>query len=223
MHRKNVIMRISRRFPQVAIATLAVGSLTLAACSPSEQNDSDQSVSDQATSATSAASSAADNAMDDSDSAITFEDAYVTAKPADKEMTGIFGTLKNTSDKDIHITEVSGSAKGMYQLHVVSDGEMKEAEDGFTIKAGDSLVLQPGHEHIMLMDNTEDIAAGDVLSLTLKDDEGNSYELPDVPVRVQQSTHEHYSDGTTGDSSNSGAAESESMNHEGMDHEQHSN
>lgn len=209
--------RMSRLSTRTALAAVAAGSLALAACSPANQNDSDQSVSDQATSgASSAASEAKETATNNGESALTFEDAYVTAKPADKEMTGVFGTLKNSSDEDIHITEVEGSLSGMYQLHVVDNGEMKESPEGFTIKAGQSLELQPGHEHIMIMDNHDEIAAGDDVTLTLKDEQGKTYELKDVPVRVQQSTHEHYSDGTTGDS---GKGEGEYSEH--SEHSEH--
>ena len=76
--------------------------------------------------------------------------------------------------------------------------------------------LQPGHEHIMIMDNHDEIAAGDDVTLTLKDEQGKTYELKDVPVRVQQSTHEHYSDGATGDS---GKGEGEHAEH--SEHSEH--
>lgn len=191
-------MRNTRISSRLALAILATGAVTLAACSPSEQNDSTQSATDQASSAASnATESAAQSGSEDKDDqvpALTIDDAYVTAKPADKDMTGIFGTIENTSDKDIHLASVTGSVPGMYQLHVVKDGQMMEAKDGFTIKAGEELELRPGHEHIMLMDAHDELAAGDEISLELKDDKGETYELKNIPVRVQQSGNEEYGD-----------------------------
>lgn len=200
-------MRISKRSTRFIIAAFAAGSLTLAACSPAEENPSDEGVTDQNSSSTESA-----DGQQQSESALAFEDAYVTAKPAAKSMTSVFGVLKNNSDKDIHLTEVKGSVDGSFEYHIVKDGQMMEAKDGFTIKAGESLTLEPGHEHIMIMENKEEIAAGDTVDLTVTDEEGNTYDLPKIPVRVQQSTHEHYGDGTTG------GAETGGDMHHGHDH-----
>lgn len=179
----------SRHATRTLVGFVAAGSLALAACSPAEEQPSDQQ-STQSMSASASESNGAEAAAQ----GLTFTEAYVTAKPADKTMTGVFGTLTNNTDKDIHLTSVKGSLKAEYQFHVVVDGQMKEATDGFTIKAGEKMTLQPGHEHIMLMDIKDEIAAGDTVDFTLTDADGKTYELPGVPVRVQQSTHEHYGD-----------------------------
>ena len=110
-------------------------------------------------------------------------------------MTAVFGSLTNHTDTDIHLTKVAGSMPGIYQYHEVVDGVMREMEDGMTIPANETVEMAPGGHHIMVMDNHEDIAAGDVLTLTLTAEDGSTYELTDIPVRVQQSGHEDY-DGT---------------------------
>jgi len=110
-------------------------------------------------------------------------------------MTAVFGSLTNRTDTDIHLTKVAGSMPGIYQYHEVVDGVMREMEDGMTIPANGTVEMAPGGHHIMVMDNHEDIAAGDVLTLTLTAEDGSTYELADIPVRVQQSGHEDY-DGT---------------------------
>ena len=123
---------------------------------------------------------------------LAFQDAYITAKPASKKMTGVFGTFKNNSDKEITITEVSGSLKGRYEIHETNNGVMAQMKGGLKIPAGQMSELKPGGNHLMIMDNTDEIAAGDTLTLNLKDSEGKTYELKDIPVRVQNSQHEHY-------------------------------
>ena len=44
----------------------------------------------------------------------------------------------------------------------------------------------------MIMNVPQELAAGDTVSMTLTDDGGNDYVIADIPVRVQQSSHEHY-------------------------------
>nr|WP_254426077.1 copper chaperone PCu(A)C [Dietzia sp. oral taxon 368] len=47
---------------------------------------------------------------------------------------------------------------------------MKEREDGFVIPAGGELLLEPGGNHIMLMDLDEPISTGQQITLTLEFD-----------------------------------------------------
>lgn len=177
-----------------AAAAVALSSaLFLSACSDDGEDRNDASTSAEATQSTESADSADDKAADEQ--ALEFNDSYVTAKPAGKNMTSVFGTLHNTTDKDITITEVKGDIDGAkYELHEVNaDGEMQEISS-LTIPAGEDSVLEPGGNHIMIMEISDEIAAGDSLSFTLVDEDGNEYKLDTVPVRVQQSTHEHYGD-----------------------------
>jgi copper(I)-binding protein len=177
---RNVATTALRRIGALGAATaLAV---TLVACG----DDDDTSMETTATSA-----------LESSAEGLTFTDGYVGAKSADTAMTAVFGVLINTTDEDIHLTEVTGDLTGEYQYHEVVDGVMRETADGITVPAGDSLTLEPGGHHIMIMDSPDEIAAGDELSLTLTDDNGTTYELNGIPVRVQQSSHEDY--GTDGD------------------------
>lgn len=203
-----------KRIAALSLATVAAASLGLASCSaPGEKDGNKDAASSSVTAGSDAAkpsnaspsdSMSGESAMNHeghdhmgSNKTITsgdlaFEDAYITAKPASKKMTAVFGTLKNSSDKDITITEVSGSLKGRYEIHETNNGVMAQMKGGLKIAAGKSSELKPGGNHLMIMDNTDDIAAGDTLTLNLKDSEGKSYELKDIPVRVQNSQHEHY-------------------------------
>ena len=200
---------------RMAVAVAAASALLLAGCSPANESDSDQAP----TASDNTPATAYSQESEASTSGLTFSQAYVTAKPTDKAMTGVFGALKNITDQDINLKSAESSVAGDVEFHIVEDGVMKEVEDGFTIKAGETMVLQPGHEHIMIMGNNDELAAGDAVTFTLKDAAGKEYELKDVPVRVQQSTHEHYGDaeGSMGDSE----MNMEGHNHEGHDHEGH--
>jgi copper(I)-binding protein len=178
--------RLPRLLTTGALATtLALG---LAACSDGDSEDAADAT--QSTAPADAATGAVAE-----QGAVTLDNGYVGAKDSDTAMTAVFGSLTNHTDTDIHLTKVAGSMPGIYQYHEVVDGVMREMEDGMTIPANGTVEMAPGGHHIMVMDNHEDIAAGDVLTLTLTAEDGSTYELADIPVRVQQSGHEDY-DGT---------------------------
>ena len=172
-----------------ALALAATVSLTLAACSDDDSDDAAQTTT--ATDSTTGAGETTGAVAEQG--AVTLEDGYVAAKGTDKDMTAVFGVLTNHTDQDIHLTKVTGSLPGTYQYHEVVDGAMRETSDGLTVPANGTLELAPGGKHIMIMDNSDEIAAGDVLTLTLTAEDGTTYELTDIPVRVQQSGREDYS------------------------------
>jgi copper(I)-binding protein len=182
----------TRRLTAAALASvLALG---LAACGSG--NDSTDTTD---TADTGQTTSAAGQDSNQSSDALTFSDGYVGAKDPETEMTAVFGELTNTTDEDIHLTRVEGDLDGVYEFHETTDGQMRQTDDGLVIPAEDSATLEPGGHHIMIMENTDEIAAGDVLSLTLTAEDGATYELTDIPVRVQQSAHEDYGTEGTGD------------------------
>lgn len=200
--------RRSKSLRATAVALMGVTALGLAACSPSEEKPSEQ---------TAAESQTAENAAE----GLTFEEAYVGAKGTDKDMTAVFGTLINTTDKEIHIVSASGSLDAKYELHEVVDGVMQENPDGLSIPAGGELELKPGGDHIMIMDYSEEIAAGDDITVALKAEDGTEYELKDIPARVQQSSHEHYGDahGEHGGDAGMEGHDEHGVHGEGMDSE----
>ena len=207
----------TRSFLRVSVAALAAGSLTLAACSPSEE-DSAAAPSSAATSAekdkdaetsTSASSSA--------ESGVTFEDAVVRAMEKDSDMTAIFGTLHNHTDKDVNVVGFTSSVKAKhYEIHEVVDGVMQEKEGGFDIPAGESVELAPGGFHFMVMGVTEPVMAGETATLTLELADGSTIELGDIPVRSIGAGDEDYGDMGH---MNHGDMDQGSMDHgEHMDH-----
>ncbi|MFI2651130.1 copper chaperone PCu(A)C [Micromonospora fulviviridis] len=99
---------------------------------------------------------------------VTVRDPWV--KAADKGMTAAFGTLVNDGDTDV--TVVSGATDvSPMELHemTMKDGKMvmQQKQGGIVVKAHSSTTLQPGGEHLMLMDITRPVKAGDELTFTL--------------------------------------------------------
>lgn len=144
---------------------------------------------------------------------LTFTDMWT--KATDAEMTGSFGTITNDSGEDIHVVSVSTDAAEMSQLHetVMKDGSMvmQEMADGFVVPAGESYVLEPGGNHLMLMALTEELVAGDVISVTIETEGGETFDF-ESDVRSYTGAQEEY--GVHGEDGGD-------MGHEGHDHENH--
>ena len=183
----------TRSFLRVSLAALAAGSLTLAACSPSEE-DSAAAPSSAATSAEKDKDAeASTSASSSAESGVTFEDAVVRAMEKDSDMTAIFGTLHNNTDKDINVVGFSSSVKAKhYEIHEVVDGVMQEKEGGIVIPAGGTYELKPGGDHFMVMGYPDEIPAGDTVDVTLLTEGGTTIDIPEVAVRTMLPGDEDY-------------------------------
>lgn len=180
---------LSRR--AVLLGALA---LPLAACSA---GGSDDAGSDGG--ATGSIASDGADAVDTAD--LSVADAWV--KSAESGMSAVFGTLTNASASAVTLVGAASSAAGMVQLHETSaDGSggmsMQEKEGGFAIPAGGELRLEPGGDHIMLMDLTAPLLAGDAVEVTLQFAGGA--ELPiTATVKDFAGAQENYSPSDGGD------------------------
>lgn len=161
----------------VALAAASVLALGLSACGGSDADEaSEQTAGSAASSAASAGAASSENSAEEP--ALTWTDGWV--KATEDEMTGVFGTIENTTDHDITLVKGSSDAAGTVELHEVVSGDsgmqMRPVEGGMTVPAGGALELEPGGLHIMLMELGEPVVAGDEITLTLEDAEGASYE-----------------------------------------------
>jgi copper(I)-binding protein len=136
---------------------------------------------------------------------VAIEDAW--AKSAEEGMSAAFGTLMNNGDDDVTVVSVSSDASTMLELHETVENEagemvMREIAGGFVIPAGGRLALEPGANHIMMMDLIAPLVAGDEVTFTLTFDDDSTYEFS-APVKDYSGANENYEDGGE---------------HEGMDH-----
>lgn len=111
---------------------------------------------------------------------ITITDPWV--KAAESGMTAGFGLLHNAGDEDLRLVAASTPAAESVELHeTVDNGSggtvMQEIDGGFLIAAGDTLVLEPGGNHLMLIGLTAPIVPGDEVVFTLEFDDGSTVEL----------------------------------------------
>ncbi len=133
-------------------------------------------------------------AEDGAGGALTLSDAWV--KAADEGMTGVFGTLVNDGGDDVVLVAGSTPAAGRVELHTTARGEdgsmvMTPVEDGFTVTAGGTHVLEPGADHIMLMELTGPLEPGDEVELHLQTADGEAIDVVAV-VRTFAGGQEEY-------------------------------
>lgn len=104
---------------------------------------------------------------------VVIEDAWVRSSEYSDHaggMTGIFGKFTNHSDQTVTIIGGETDIAKMVQTHEVVNGMMQEKKGGIEIKPGETVTLEPGGLHIMIMDITKPIVAGDKMTITVKFD-----------------------------------------------------
>lgn len=143
------------------------------------------------------------------DATVTFSGAWAKATdPADTSghaMSGVFGTLENHGDEDLVIESVSSDVAGIVELHEVVGGVMRAIEGDVTIPAGGSLLLEPGANHIMLMELRAGLAPGDEVDIALSLSDGSVATFTAL-VKETSGANESYGD----------------LEHEAPSHEAHS-
>jgi copper(I)-binding protein len=107
--------------------------------------------------------------------AFVVQDPWV--KAADKGMTAAFGTFVNNSTADVTVVKAETEVSPM-ELHemAMKDGEMtmKPKEGGIVIPAGGTHKLEPGGDHLMMMDLAKPVKAGDEVIFTLTFGDGTT-------------------------------------------------
>ena len=175
-------MNTTKNLPRVA-AVIAVALLALTGCTP------------ESTPTESASRPAGEN--------VTIEDAWV--KSAEEGMSAGFGTLVNSGADDVTVVSVASEASNMLELHETVENEagemvMREKDGGFIIPAGGSLALEPGANHIMMMELTGPLAAGSDVTFTLTFSDDSTFEFT-APVKDYSGANENYEDGDMQDGS----------------------
>src|SRR5690606_10572137 len=128
--------------------------------------------------------------------AVSVQDAWVKAVAEEDGMTGVFGELVNDSAEEAAVTAAASPVAGRVELHEVAPGEdgdpvMQEKEDGFPVPANGSHLLEPGADHIMLMDLRQDLEAGTEVAVELEFADGSTAEFT-APVKEYEGANENY-------------------------------
>lgn len=196
----------------------ATGMLTLAGCGSAGTGEADGESTSSAT-----ATQQTESQEGEAQEVLTVEDQWL--KSADSGMTAAFGTLTNDGDTAVTLTgaeaqEIAGSTELHETVMDEATGStvMQEMTEPMVIEPGQSVTLEPGADHIMLMDLTCAPMAGQTLSVDLTFEDGQSQTV-DFPVRDYQGAQEEYSHEEEGEEATSEATGMDDMGEmEGMEH-----
>lgn len=186
---------------------LALGALALTGCASSAQ--------EAAPSATSTSASGDPSPHDAGGAAahepLTVERPWAKAAPAGG-MTGVFGTLVNEGDAPVVLTGASAEGvAGAVELHetVLDPGTgstvMQRMQDPVAVAPGESYALEPGADHLMLLDLRCGLRAGDDLELVLRFEDGTEQTVT-AAVRDYAGAQEEYAPGH-GENEDAGAGD----------------
>lgn len=156
-----------------------------------------------------ATSSNADGPQNTQALSTEFNDGWAKSATAADGMSAVFGTLVNASAEQSQLVSAKcGANAAMTQLHETykdSTGAMamREVPGGFTIPAGNSLVLQPGGNHIMLMGLTGPLTAGQQITCDLNFGDNSVLQIT-VPVKDFSGANESYNGSTATPSATAG-------------------
>lgn len=113
------------------------------------------------------------------------ENPWIKAPIAGMKMTGGYMVIKNDTDKDIALTQVTGTDCEAYEIHTHSmvDGVMKMRQiKELPIKARSFVTLKPKSFHIMMIQLLNKFSEGDSKKMTLHFSNGKTLEI-NAPIR----------------------------------------
>nr|WP_067285935.1 copper chaperone PCu(A)C [Marinobacterium profundum] len=152
------------------------------------------------------------------------QDGYVRAVPPGHKISAAYLTLRNNSTRAVQLDSAHTDSAGTTELHQSrqQDGIMRmRAAQQVEIPAGADYKLQPGGDHLMLIDLTQPLNAGDEVSLQLNFSDGQQLQLT-LPVRSpmdeamapQAKLQEHSQDASHDSALGAAHQEAESMTHD---------
>jgi copper(I)-binding protein len=102
---------------------------------------------------------------------MVIEDAYARASSAMAQSGAAFMTIFNHSDMDDRLIGVTSEAAERLELHThIQDDagvmRMVEVEEGFAIAAGETIALDRGGMHVMLLGLTAPLTQGEEIEIT---------------------------------------------------------
>lgn len=184
-------MSVENKAKLIVAGGIGAGALLLAGCGSSAES----TAADATTSPTGSATASAAQ----SECPLNIDEAWV--KAAEAGMTGAFAAIDNNSDRPVTITAAETAAAAMTELHQTVDVNgtpTMQQVSSFDVPADGQLTLEPGADHLMLMQLTGPIKAGDDVSITLTCKDAGTITF-DAQARTYEGGNETYSpSGETG-------------------------
>jgi copper(I)-binding protein len=127
---------------------------------------------------------------------IAVEGAYARAVPPGQPNSAVFMVLKNSGDQDLALVSAESPASDVVELHThtMDEGMMKMRKvDQIDLPAGETVTLEPGGLHVMLIGLKEQLVPGAEVTVTLGFGDGTSAELtaPVKAIKPAMADHHH--------------------------------
>jgi copper(I)-binding protein len=109
---------------------------------------------------------------------LAFDEAWVRPLPPGMKMTAAFGLLRNEGTEAIELTSFASPQFSDVSLHRTQlvDGVSRMREvPVLGIAAGETIALEPGGYHLMLMMPTGQLAAGQTVTVEMTASDGRSF------------------------------------------------
>lgn len=122
---------------------------------------------------------------------VSIGDPYARAVPPGQPNSAVFMSLENLSDRDQSLVAAESPVSEIVELHThVEEGGMMRMRriDKIDIPTGETVTLQPGGLHVMLIGLKQPLDAGDTVDLTLVFEDG-SRSTVQAPVRRIEMQH----------------------------------
>ncbi|WP_159084239.1 copper chaperone PCu(A)C [Saccharobesus litoralis] len=129
---------------------------------------------------------------------LTFENAHVRLLPPNVKNTAAFVSITNTGQEGICLVKAWGDKSQTVEFHdhIMQNDMMKMVHvPRVHIAAGETVTLQSGSLHLMLLNLTEKLKLGDSVTFTLEDDTEKRYTFSATVEKVQSSVshgHKHH-------------------------------
>jgi copper(I)-binding protein len=120
--------------------------------------------------------------------ALSVGDPYARAVPPGQPNSAVFMQITNVSDQDRALVAADSDASNVVELHTHrnEDGMMKMRRvEKIDLPAGETVILEPGGLHVMLIGLTRALEPGGDVAVTLRLDDGSEIPIA-APVRKIQ-------------------------------------
>jgi copper(I)-binding protein len=111
-------------------------------------------------------------------------------------MTAVYGTITNNSNQDVVLIGGQTDVTDRVEIHemAMSGGEMvmQQIEGGLVIPAGETVTLEPGGNHMMLMDLASAVLAGDTISVTFDLEGADDITIEGIMAKPAEGGDENY-------------------------------
>lgn len=116
---------------------------------------------------------------------------YVNSLIPGVESTAAYFTINNYGDKPISLVNITTDAANAAEFHITREtngGVLMESASAISIPAHDTVVLEPGSQHIMLTGVKQPLVVGEVIPMTLSFDDGTIYPIELVVKNIFSDT-----------------------------------